>query len=480
MKRDTFIGRQAELEQLKVLYARKRPSFIVIKGRRRIGKSRLIVEFASRQKNQRFWSFAGLAPHEGLSDQEQRNHFARQLALVLKVPPLTFLNWSDAFEHLSLHLKPGDIILFDEISWMGEGDSTFISKLKAWWDKQKKAIMLVICGSISTWIEENILKSTAFFGRIQLTLTLDPLSITESAELLRKLGMKLSVYETYQLLAMVGGVPWYLEQFNPQLSLTENLQQLAFKKGGLLVLEFDRIFHDLFHARGTTYKKIMQVLKEGSKTLSEIRSSVDYPHSGTLSQMLEHLIVAGFVSKQPLWSFKTTRPLKQSLYRLNDPYMRFYLKIIEPQVPRLSLRGQTPFRLQNIPGFEAHLGFQLECLILQNRPLLLKAMGICIEDIVLDGPYRQTKTTKQPGCQIDYLIQTVTQNLLVCEFKCNKREIKSEIITEMQEKIKALKVPRGFASIPVLVHLGGVSDAVATASYFYRIVDLSDLLDMKD
>ncbi len=114
MRKDTFIGRQAELEQLKVLYARKRPSFIVIKGRRRIGKSRLIAEFASRQKYQRFLSFAGLAPHEGLSDQEQRDHFARQLAFILKVPPLTFLDWSDAFEHLSLHLKPGDIRLLSK------------------------------------------------------------------------------------------------------------------------------------------------------------------------------------------------------------------------------------------------------------------------------------------------------------------------------------------------------------------------------
>jgi hypothetical protein len=340
--------------------------------------------------------------------------------------------------------------------------------------------LFVICGSISTWIDENILKSTAFFGRIHLTLNLDPLSIPESVELLRKIGMHLSAYETYQLLSIVGGVPWYLEQFSPQLTLADNLQQLAFKKDGLFVLEFDRIFHELFHARGSTYKKIMQALKEGSKTLADIRSSIGYTHSGTLSDMLEHLIIAGFVTKQPLWAFKTRRPLKQSLYRLNDPYMHFYLKMIEPQIPKIALGGKAPLRLQNIPGFESHLGLQLECLILQNRHLLLKAMGICIEDIVLDGPYRQTRTTKQPGCQIDYLIQTVTQSLLVCEFKLSKREIRSEIIHDMQEKIKALKVPRGFSSMPVLVHLSGVSDGVATASYFYRIVDLSDLLDMKD
>lgn len=168
----------------------------MIKGRHRIGKSRLISEFAAMNTEHKFWRFAGLAPQEGLRAQEQRDHFARQLSSLLKIPPMTFLDWSDAFEHLSLQVRSGDIIFFDEISWIGAKDPTFIPKLKAWWDKQMLRIMLVVCGSVSTWIEENILKSTAFFGRINLSLTLELLSIPESAELLRKIGLRLSSYDT--------------------------------------------------------------------------------------------------------------------------------------------------------------------------------------------------------------------------------------------------------------------------------------------
>jgi hypothetical protein len=124
-----------------------------------IGKSRLIFEFAKTKGNKTFWSFAGLAPQDGISPQEQRDNFARQLSLMLKIPPMIFQDWSDAFEHLSLHIKPGDIILFDEISWMSSKDPTFIPKLKAWWDKQSMHMLLVFCGSTSTWIEENILKA---------------------------------------------------------------------------------------------------------------------------------------------------------------------------------------------------------------------------------------------------------------------------------------------------------------------------------
>lgn len=217
MKKSIFIGRKTELERLRALYDQQSTALVVIKGRRRVGKSRLVAEFTASLPDHTFWSFAGLAPRDGTTAQEQRDHFARQLALMLKIPPLTFLDWSDAFEHLSRHVKGGNIILFDEISWMGDKDPTFIPKLKAWWDTQKIPILLVICGSVSTWIEENILKSTALFGRINLSMTLEPLSIPESAEFLKKKGFKISDYDMYKLLSILGGIPWYLEQLNPLL-----------------------------------------------------------------------------------------------------------------------------------------------------------------------------------------------------------------------------------------------------------------------
>lgn len=478
MPSSLFIGRKAELEKLKALYNKKNPGLVVIKGRRRIGKSRLINEFAKISSTKAFLSFSGLAPQHGISAQEQRNHFARQLSLILKIPPMTFLDWSDAFEHLSLHIKPGGIILFDEISWMGSKDPSFISKLKAWWDKQTSHILLVFCGSVSTWIEENILKSSAFFGRIHLTINLEPLSIPESAQFLQMMGIRFSHYDFYKLLSLVGGVPWYLEQFNPKITVDDNIKQLAFDKNGLLVSEFDRIFHDLFDKKGSHYKKILHSLKDGDKTLSEIRKSIEFTHSGTLSQMMDHLIVAGFVIKQSLWSFKTKKTLKQSLYRISDPYMRFYLKIIEPNLGGITDGGFDQIPISSLPGFETHMGLQLESLLLQNRSLLLEKLGISPLDIVRSGPYRQNKTKSQQGCQIDYLLHTKTNNLFICEFKFKKREINNEIIFEMQDKISKLKTPKGFAKVAVLFHLSGIASSLETSPYFYRIIDIADFLEM--
>jgi len=101
-------------------------------------------------------------------------------------------------------------------------------------------------------------------------------------------------------------------------------------------------------------------------------------------------------------------------------------------------------------------------------------------EIIASGPFRQSKSTTKAGCQIDFLIQTTTKNLFVCEFKFKRRELGVDIISEVHDKVTALKVPRGFAVIPVLFTIGGVSSNVATSDYFYRIIDISDFLRTED
>jgi hypothetical protein len=94
------------------------------------------------------------------------------------------------------------------------------------------------------------------------------------------------------------------------------------------------------------------------------------------------------------------------------------------------------------------------------------------------GGFRQrSATSAQKGCQIGYLIQTATKNLFVCEFKFRRCELDREVISEMQEKNLALKIPRGFTRVPVLFHPSGVSNTVAIFSYFYRTVDIINFLD---
>lgn len=472
-----FIGRQRELDALDQMSKGNAPTLVVIKGRRRIGKSRLVEEYA---RGKCFFSFTGLAPTDSITAQDQRDAFARQFSQLFNIPPLTFIDWSDAFNHLSLHIKnTPTIILFDEISWMGSKDPTFVSKLKIWWDlylQKFPHLTLIFCGSVSTWIEKNIINSTAFFGRISLQIDLGPLSLPECGQFLKTIGFQGSSYEIYEILSITGGVPWYLEKIDPNEMADANLKRLCFTKGGVLLGEFDRIFNDLFDGHGKTYRAIIQALGEGDKTLGDLRQSLKYPRSGTFGNLLQDLITCGFVTRHYQWSLKTGRLGKQSLYRLSDCYLRFYIKFIEPNKLKIEQGSYQDVSISQLPGWESMMGFQVESLLLQNRNLLLKSLGINAADIRSDNPYIQRQTVRHKGCQIDYLIQTESKTLFVCEFKFKRRDIGPEIIEEMQDKISRFAPPRGFGVAPVLFHLGDVSDRVHENKYFYRTINIENFL----
>lgn len=471
-----FVGRDYELQRLKDLSKSGRACLVVIKGRRRIGKSRLAEEFG---KDKIFLPFSGLAPVKGVTAQDQRDAFSRQLAALFHLPPFTVSDWSDAFSHLSKHLSTKPIvILFDEISWMGTKDPTFISKLKVWWDlvlQNYPSIILILCGSISTWIDKNIINSTAFFGRVSLYLELTELSIPQCRKLLKLQGFKGSDFDFFKILSVVGGVPWYLEQIQAHQSADENIKRLCFEKNGLLVHEFDRIFNDLFSSRGEIYKKIIAHLSESMKDRITLQKTLAYSPSGTLSQHLKALEICGFISKHPDWSLKTGRPGKLTLHRLSDNYLRFYIHYIEPNLAKIEQGSFLEVPISSFPGWEAMLGFQLENLMLKNRSLLYQALGIHPQDVVIDNPYIQKTSGRQKGCQVDYLIQTHSNTLFVCEVKMRRRELGVEVIDEMKAKIASLSFAKGFGIAPVLFHLGPISDALSSSRYFYRIIDIADL-----
>lgn len=473
-----FVGRAYELKQLSDLRASDQARLVVIKGRRRIGKSRLVQEFA---RNQVFLSFSGIAPIEKVTAQDQRDTFAMQLSKITQTPPQTFTNWEEAFNVLTQHIShQPTVILFDEISWMGSCDPTFVPKLKNWWDlklQQFPQVVLVFCGSVSTWIEENIINSTSFFGRISLYIELLELYINESYDFLKINGINYPAYDTFRLLSITGGVPWYLEQIVRNQTVDENITRLCFQPNGLLVQEFDRIFYDLFLGKSDIYVKIIRTLAEGMKDLTQIKKSLAYPDGGTMSRYLKELMISGYVDHHYTWSIKTGKTSRQQLYRLSDNYLRFYLKYIEPHKDKIKQGVFKQHPINNLPGFDTMMGFQVETLLLRNRPLLLKSLNLDPTTIVADNPYIQKPTERRKGCQIDYLIQTRTNNLFVCEFKFQKRELDSGIIDDMKEKMTRLTRPKNYGAVPVLFHVNGVSRAVHEADYFYKVIDIADLLE---
>ena len=468
-----FIGRKEDLNALKALKSKKSASFVVVKGRRRIGKSRLIKEFAKDYTN---YSFSGFPPNTGTTLDFERKTFALQLEKIFGVP-VRYDSWYELFIFLSQQTQNQDaVILLDEISWMGSKDPHFLGALKTAWDeyfKQNAKLVLIVCGSVSSWIEQNILSSTGFVGRLSLTLTVKELSLKESCMFWGNYQSNTSGYEKLKLLAITGGIPRYLEEIDPSLSAEDNIKRLCFTDSGILYQDFDQIFNDLFSSKSSKYKEISLALVDGARTREELIQNLDKDRSGRFSSELDDLVAAGFLQRDFTWNLSSQSQSQLSKYRLSDNYLRFYLKCIDPNKNKIAKGFFKDMHLLSIPGWPTLMGLQIENLVLNNRLLILKQLNIPPEIVVNDGPYFQRRTKRMAGCQIDYLIQTKLAELYVIEIKFHKNQIVSSIITEVQEKIRNLSKPKNFSLRPVLIHACEISSEVDNADYFVKIIDLT-------
>lgn len=472
-----FIGREEEMKTLKRMLGRRSASFVAIRGRRRIGKSRLIAEFAKHFEKKLM--FTGIPPTPGITSQIQRTEFATQMA-DQGLPSFEAKDWSELFWVLGKEAEKGNVlIVLDEIAWMGSKDPAFLGKLKIAWDRffeKNPKLVLIVASSIASWIDENILKSTGFFGRVDLTLTLREIAAKHCSKFWGKRASTISPYEKLKILSITGGVPKYLEAIDTKLTAEENIQELCFSEEGLLFKEFDLIFHDLFSRRSKIYKEMIEALA-GTRSLAqkELCKKINKANGRKISEYLRDLTEAGFISADFTWDLKTAKLSNLRRYRLSDNYLRFYLKYILPNKQQIIKEKFKKSSLYSTSNWETIMGFQFENLVLNNSWDLFERLYIRPEDYTYDGPYFQTKKKDRKGCQIDYMIQA-KNTLYICEVKFSKNPVGPKVIEEMEEKIKALAIPRNISYRPVLIHVGGVTDEVVYRDYFDKIIDWTELL----
>ena len=445
-------------------------------GRRRIGKSRLAFEFA---KQYPFYTFTGLAPITGLSANKQRDEFARQLSEQCNLPKFETNDWGDLFSVLASQVSDQRvIILFDEISWMGNKDPTFLAKLKVAWDtkfKNNPQLILILCGSVSSWVEKNIISSTGFFGRISLKIALDELSLKDCCLLLKTIGFRGSIMEMLIMLSITGGVPWYLELINPHLSPINNIRELCFSPEGILVDEFQHIFHDLFGKRGPVCQKIVSLLAKHPAQHKTISTTLHYG-GGVLSDYLHDMVQSGFLSRDFSWSFKTGKDTQCSLYRLRDNYLRFYIRYIEPNLSRIKKGQFQDVSLTALNAWNSIIGLQFENIILQ---IVKQYNSSSILSLTVLLPIILIYSVQRNSNKVAKLIILFRHSITCClHVKSNfsRHPIDASIIGAMQQKLARLKLPRGFSCFPVLIHVNGITDAVQDSGYFAKIIDFSELL----
>ena len=478
-----FFGREEELAQLGDLWAKRGASLVTCRGRRRIGKSTLIEEFALRY-GARFIKLEGLRPKPGMTESDQLSFFASKLAAQTGCEKTVPADWYSAFLRLDREIgdKGRTVVLLDEISWMAQYSLTFPEVLKNAWDdhfKKHPRLVMVLCGSVSSWIRDSIVQNRAYVGRRSLDMVVGELSPADCLRFWGRKAARVDPREVVDVLSVTGGVPRYLEEINPSLSAVENIRKLCFMPKSVLREDFDDMFNDVVTDQPRFSARVLRTFVDGAKTPTEVADELKITKGGDVSSAIENLVEAGFLAESVRINPETGGELRERRFRLRDNYARFYLKCIEPH-KRIIDDGAFEFAsLDELEGYDAVMGLAFENMVVNNYRHLIRHLHLGGMIITSAGPYLRragSGARGRKGCQIDLLIQT-RRTICVVEVK-RMREIGREIIGEVDRKVCAIKRPQGVSVRTALVYDGHLAPIVSADGYFDAIVPFSALLGL--
>ena len=465
-----FIGREQELADLNDLYNASGSKLVVVYGRRRVGKSTLIEQFTARTPT---LSFEGL---EGLKTREQIHHFTEDLSKQLNDPILARTkldNWQLIFDYLTEYFsqnKKKQVLFLDELQWLAANQKKLVSIIKKYWDKHwsKQNVMLILCGSVSSYMVKRVIQSKALYGRINWELCLQPLNLKEIYKLL---GKKRSKDEVLKYAMILGGIPKYLNEVNTNQSFEQNMNKLCFTDTGILVNEYEMTFYSQFKGY-TTYVTIVNLIKDKPHSLAEIADKLKMTSSGGVKSYLDNLESALFITSYVPYNKGEQSKLKK--YKLTDEYLRFYFKYIAPHLKLIKTNRNRDLFMQLIkPTWEPWLGFAFENLCLKNAMNLAKIMRFS-DQVISYGPLFHKGTDH---FQIDLLYVRNDHVITVCEIKYLNQPVSTIVVKDVERKCRLVTIPRGYTVEKALICRFGADEALLALDYFNHIVTVEDLLE---
>ncbi len=413
-----LIGREQETAKLDSMLASGNAEFLVVYGRRRVGKTFLIRQHL---KDNIVFDFTGT--REGTKEEQLNNFFEEYLKRTKgtkeKQSPLT---WQDAFRYLIKYLnalpikKLKHVVFIDEMPWLDNPKSNFIAALEYFWNQHVSNmdnILLIACGSASSWIKKKLINARGgLHNRITQRIKLVPFTLHETALFIKSIGANLTQYQIVEIYMAVGGIPFYLKEVTKGKSATQLIDDICFSPKGLLNGEYAQLYHSLFK-NAVRHLKIIEALaaKPQGMPRADIARKTRLSEA-SLSRTLEELVECDFISfYEPLINKK-----KEAIYKLTDLYSLFYLKFIKAN------KGGGKGTWQQLSAkstFTAWSGYAFENICMLHINQIKKALGI-------SGIYSTTSSwlfkgnDTLPGCQIDMIIDRADQTINLCEAKFTK------------------------------------------------------------
>ena len=425
-----MIGRTEEIKIIRAAYESNHSEFVAVYGRRRVGKTFLVNEVF----NYRF-AFHAAGIEDG-SRKMQLAAFRESLKRqgYPKCPRLT--SWISAFAELATMLEGlptgRKVVFLDELPWFDTPCSGFLKAFEHFWNEwatSRKDVLLVICGSATTWIVNKILRSRGgLHNRVTRQIPLAPFTLKECEAFAEYKNLGFDRRQVMECYMTFGGVAYYWSILQEGQSAAQNIDRLFFGVADEMRNEFARLFSSLFKS-STRHVEIVRLLgrRKAGMTRDEIIESTGEKSSGDVSQCLEELVQCGFlVNTHPI-----RRKKKGSVYRLVDPYVLFYFRFVE------TWRGNDKMHWTHnyhAPAVNSWRGEAFERVCLLHADQIKKAIGIQgIESNVFSWRWRSPDAGER-GVQVDMLIDRADGIVDLCEIKyCEDRYLLDK---EEDEKIR--------------------------------------------
>lgn len=428
-----FVGRKKELKLLEDLYNSKKFEMLIMHGRRRVGKSFLLAQFAALHEKDTVFFTADKG-----SESDNVHNFCTELKRVLNTGDfLNALNtWQDVYSFIDgFSFSKRINIIIDEFTYLYNSNPAYDSGLQNAIDRilKKKNIFLILCSSEVSVIEDLFDNSTKpLYGRKTADLKLQPFTYKEAREFFPKYSNE----EVLTVYSILGGIPLYLSLFDDSISIRENIIKTCLSTTGYLYNEIDTLLR--MELKETLfYKNILLAINSGASTLNDIKTKVD-GDSAKIAKYLKVLENLGFIKTEiPVGEKSKTR---NTLYSIEENYFAFYFRFIYKHLNMLNgliapeIYYDREFTIENINGYIGHR-FERVCSQYIKEKSYNGELPFFAEEI---GRWWGNNPVEKRQEEIDIVVQD-QKNAIICECKYTEKPFDESELLNLQASAPCIK-----------------------------------------
>lgn len=412
-----IIGRKAEQRDLDEWCHSAKPELICVYGRRRVGKTYLVQNAFEGQ----FAFFATGSDDRRNAVQLKAFHAAlRRAGCAERTVPQ---DWFEAFNRLRLALEQPDVVrascgrrvvFLDEFPWLAAKRSDFLAAFSDFWNgwaSCQSDLVVIICGSATSWIVKNILENTAsMYNRVTRQLYVAPFDLHDVEEMTQSLRLGWSRDAVLQCYLVFGGLPYYLDMLDRRKSLSQNIDALCLGTNAPLRREVPLLMEASL-GNAPLHRAILRELAQSKVGIRrmDLANRVEGGTTGSFKRALDDLEKCGYIR---CYTNRYERR-KPSVYQLVDPFLLFGFRFMVDRAP--DGHGLVSWKdFERTPAYYAWRGNAFEIACVNHTRQIKHAIGI---SAVKTEDFPWSSSTSEPGAQIDMVIERADGVTNLCEMK---------------------------------------------------------------